>query len=286
MWSLFLCVSALISITVCTELSIECGGELTGTLQNSSNSLSIRFVLDEEEMVTFTNCDSDFDTTLYLYDSAGSFIQNQSTNNCGGDDCGYCSDDNRESFTMDPLGAGEYSLVLSAYNDGGEYSLTVHCGEEEEDDEEEEEDDEEEEDEEEEDEEEEDEEEEEVECDSEDSDCEKYIELLNVYDNRLDGVWLWDADDCSYHPTNSALEGYTLRFDDESWHTMGSVFCYERDITKCSGQWRTWDPEWEAEVVDPDGSSLHSDCYPEDDCDLSGTEHDMNCIHSMLYSLH
>merc|ERR1719385_502107 len=82
---------------------IECEQTLSGTVGHHPDSVSLRFVNDEVQSVTFTDCDSDFDPKLFLRDSNGEYIQDQSTNNCDGDDCydsNYCSTSWRETFTM------------------------------------------------------------------------------------------------------------------------------------------------------------------------------------------
>ena len=110
--------------------NIECGQVMTGSL-NDSDEASFTFENNLPQDVTFTNCDSDFDTKLYLIDSAGNYIQNQSTNNCGGDDCSdatfHCSRNRAETFTMEQLAVGTYTILLTPYDGGGNYSLEVHC---------------------------------------------------------------------------------------------------------------------------------------------------------------
>ena len=85
----------------------------------------------ESQTVTFTNCQSDFDTKMYLIDSVGNYIQSQSTNSCDGDDCwdsNYCSTSLRETFTMDPLAVGTYTLMVTPWSSGGNYEVEMHCG--------------------------------------------------------------------------------------------------------------------------------------------------------------
>ena len=85
---------------------------------------------DLAQNVTFTDCDSNFDTKLYLLNSEGDYIQNQSTNGCDGDNCydaAYCTTSQRETFTMNDLDEGSYILKLTPWNYGGDWSVTVHC---------------------------------------------------------------------------------------------------------------------------------------------------------------
>ena len=110
--------------------SIECGQTLTGSIGSRPASVSIHFENAEVEDVTFTNCDSNFDTKLFLEDSNGLDIQHRSTNRCDGDDCcdpNYCSTRYRETFTMSDLEVGSYALRLTPYGRGGSWSLTAHC---------------------------------------------------------------------------------------------------------------------------------------------------------------
>ena len=104
---------------------------ITGSL-SASDEASFTFVNNLTQDVTFTTCDSEFDTGLYLINSAGNYIQDQSTNNCDGDDCSdprYCSSGYATTtFTMEQLAVGTYTILLEvSFWYGGEYSLEVHC---------------------------------------------------------------------------------------------------------------------------------------------------------------
>jgi len=109
---------------------IECGQTLTGSVGNRPDSLSVAFENDQIQSVTFSNCDSTFDTTMFLADSNGADIQQQSTNHCDGDDCHdpeFCRTSYRETFTMSHLQVGSYTMRLIPYSEGGDWSLTVLC---------------------------------------------------------------------------------------------------------------------------------------------------------------
>ena len=77
-----------------------------------------------------------FHPMLFLINSSGNYIQDQSTNNCDGyDDCTDpeypCDDDSsRQTFTMEDLAVGTYALELFSWNiyGPGNWSLTVICG--------------------------------------------------------------------------------------------------------------------------------------------------------------
>ena len=89
------------------------------------------FQNEEEQDVTFTNCNSQFDTIMFLYTS-GNAIQSQSTNDCDGDDCtdtNYCNTTFRETFTMSRLEPDDYTLILMPYSSDsmGDYEITVFC---------------------------------------------------------------------------------------------------------------------------------------------------------------
>lgn len=58
-------------------------------------------------------------------------IQDESTNNCDGDDCSeaaYCSTGARETFTMASLGPDAYFIKLQPYSAGGYYKVQIYCG--------------------------------------------------------------------------------------------------------------------------------------------------------------
>ncbi len=76
---------------------------------DAKESVSFQFVNEEVQSVTFTNCDSNFVTTMFLVDSHGNYIQDQSTNHCDGQNCvdySYCNHQHhleRQTFTMNDL---------------------------------------------------------------------------------------------------------------------------------------------------------------------------------------
>ena len=103
---------------------------MTGTLADNPDSVSYTFVNEQVQDVTFTDCDSNFDPKLFLIDSSGNYIQDQSTNNCDGDDCydySICSVARTETFTMEQLAAGTYTVYMTPWNYGGDYSLQIYC---------------------------------------------------------------------------------------------------------------------------------------------------------------
>ena len=114
-----------------TSIEIQCGGTYTGYL-GSDEWKYWTFTTPSPQVVTFTNCNSDYDTVMYLSNEYGYHIQSQSTNSCSGDECydpDYCMLWGTETFTMDPLSAGTYTLKLGWYwsSIGGEYEVNVIC---------------------------------------------------------------------------------------------------------------------------------------------------------------
>lgn len=110
--------------------TIDCGQTLSGSVLDGDDVI-FEFINDIKQDVTFTNCDSNFDPTLFLYDSNDNEIQSQSSNKCSGDDCSdstICSTSDRETFTMEDLAVGTYQLKLKPYSQGGEYKVEVFCG--------------------------------------------------------------------------------------------------------------------------------------------------------------
>ena len=117
------------------QLQIGCGENKTGII-GPRDTIYFNFTNPIEQSVTFTNCHSDFDTTMYLKDSSGNYIQSQSTNECSGDGCDeytYCDSDSAghyhtETFTMDPLSPGTYTIELSTYQwNQGTFVVEVMC---------------------------------------------------------------------------------------------------------------------------------------------------------------
>ena len=119
------------TVPVDESMSIQCGETLSGSVSDYPDSIFLNFVNLQNQTVTFTDCVSDFDPTLFLIDSNGAYIQNQSTNQCDGDDCyerSFCSIEHRETFTMQSLDAGSYRLKLTPYDWGGTWTVRVICG--------------------------------------------------------------------------------------------------------------------------------------------------------------
>ena len=123
--------------------TIECGETKRGSFAFfDTMDVSYTFVNDQIQDVIFTNCDTLIaNPKLFLTDSAGRAIHNQSVNNCDGDDCfdvTYCDRTTNwnswtETFEMAELAVGTYTIRLFSYAwgsaSGGNYSLTVYCEE-------------------------------------------------------------------------------------------------------------------------------------------------------------
>ena len=125
-------VQTAISLDESQSLSIRCGETKSGTNGDSPHSVLLHFVNQKKQDVTVTDCDTEFDAKVFLMDSNGTYIQNQSTNDCDGNDCentDICSTPNRETFTMQSLDAGSYTLKLTPYSFGGIWTVKVICSE-------------------------------------------------------------------------------------------------------------------------------------------------------------
>ena len=113
-----------------TSILIGCDETRNGTLE-SHETLYFNFKNLAEQSVTFTNCDSDFDTVMYLKDAEGNKIQSQSRNQCDGDQCydeAYvCAVNDKETFTMEMLDIGNYVLELGTVSDGGTFDVQILC---------------------------------------------------------------------------------------------------------------------------------------------------------------
>ena len=126
LFSVVCCVWLL--FTVAHSETVACGGSVTGTL-SSYTTLLIEFSNPTGHEVTFTTCQSSFDTRLYVYDAANNWISNEI---CAGDDCfdaDYpCTNNARETITLG-LSAGTYTLRLEGYKDtAGAYVVEAFCG--------------------------------------------------------------------------------------------------------------------------------------------------------------
>ena len=116
------------------RLQIGCGESKTGII-GPRDTIYFNFTNPTEQIVTFTNCDSSFDSVMYLKNPSGEYIQSQSINGCDdGDDCYediYCAiytADNTETFTMDPLSPGTYTIELGTYQwNQGTFVVEVMC---------------------------------------------------------------------------------------------------------------------------------------------------------------
>ena len=111
--------------------SIQCGEMLSGTVDNVPDAATLNFVNVVNQDVTFTNCDSEFRSLLFLIDSDGAYIQDQSTNSCNGALCwnfDVCSDFYQVTFTMQSLDAGSYKLRIEPRSLGGAWTVRVLCG--------------------------------------------------------------------------------------------------------------------------------------------------------------
>lgn len=116
------------------EVQLSCNDEYIGHLSNESIGLS--FYNDATQNVTFTNCESDHDTMMYL--TTLNYTETYSNNECDGDDCDddpnyNCPATNKETFTFNSLAPGNYTLYIGWWaafyggNVSGYYDVKVIC---------------------------------------------------------------------------------------------------------------------------------------------------------------
>merc|ERR1719419_1261057 len=101
---------------------IQCNQYSTGYI-SSGETISWLFENKKIRTVSFSNCLSDFDSTMYLLDRSGNQIQT----GCDGDDCG-CGYSSNEEFTVHSLEEGTFNLTLGTYSGGGHFRVEVVCG--------------------------------------------------------------------------------------------------------------------------------------------------------------
>lgn len=112
-------------------ISISCNERRTGSI-GRRETVTFTFTNPVQQKVTFTNCDSDFDTQLAVRRGSRDITSN-SDNNCDGDDCVEaeypCSNRNKETMTFSNLAADTYELRMSPYfwSSGGNYEMRVIC---------------------------------------------------------------------------------------------------------------------------------------------------------------
>jgi len=111
--------------------TISCGETVTGTLEHYE-ILVLNITNDEEQDIFFSNCGSDFDTTMILWDGNYSELQLDASNGgCyGDDDCDnycYCDDGIHESWLIEDVPADEYWLELAPYSGSGDYMVWMSC---------------------------------------------------------------------------------------------------------------------------------------------------------------
>ena len=109
---------------------IQCGQEISGSTTSSDRSHYWLFVNNNVRNVTFTNCNSNYDTRMVVYNNDGVDISNPYC--YGGDDCdvnNYCPNSNKETFTIPSLQSQEYYINIFGYSTRyGDYKIEVLCG--------------------------------------------------------------------------------------------------------------------------------------------------------------
>ncbi len=251
-WYLWRC-----PLVVHAATTIDCGDTVTGSI-SSGQTITLEFSNDEVRAVTFTDCGSSFDPTLYLRDEGGNNIQSQSSNSCDGDDCedySICSESYRETFTMSNLAAGDYDVLLKPFDDGGWFEVEVICD---------------------------------SSTPSPTLGCDDVsVESAGFGGDEalLNGVYEWDHSLYGYTRSVVLVGDVTIEQKDGFWAFYGiksdgsySSFCALSDIRECAGRWKVYHSFLEEWVIDDAVTFLHSDCSPPDECDLSRlSARDMDC---------
>ena len=123
---------------------IQCGDTINGFFGDYSNDAPhfYKLVLSSTYNVRFSDCGTNFDSTLFVYDSSGSSMMDSTWTECDGDDClsGHCTSgcyacepvqSARENFDINSLPPGTYYVGIGAYSSltgGGEfYTLSITC---------------------------------------------------------------------------------------------------------------------------------------------------------------
>ena len=254
------------STTATANDDIECGETRSGTIGDAPDSVTLIFVNEEELDVTITDCDTAFDPKLHLIDSDGTYIQNQSTNECDGDDCDdsdFCTISHRETFTMQSLEEGTYSIELTPYSSGGDWTVKVFCSP----------------------------------PTTTDSPtrppthsptvdgCIPSVETLNFYEETMNGVWLYDEEKDYFRLNISGTTGYYKLYQPIGWWRLQEIdidghatqsdgrdyllYCKEGDLSECAGSWNVFDEYLSWWVVDSKATSQLIDCVPTQ-CDVIG----------------
>ena len=117
--------------------------------------------------------------------------------------------------------------------------------------------------------------------------CTPYIETLNFYNEKMDGVWLWSDEHQEYRLNISGYAGYyKMKYDDDyadhSWNVYevyanGEIsdyltYCRVDDMTdlpECAGQWIVWDDSHSEWIYDSAATLQLVDCSYSD-CDVIG----------------
>ena len=123
MFGLVITIASLLYFAINAEYDvIECGDVVYGETTNMSRTANYTFRIDDgnDYYVTFSSCNSSYDTYLYLYDEDGDLIRK-----C--DDCGACGT-RTVLKSYQQLSDGDYMLTIGGfYNDYGDYHIKIYC---------------------------------------------------------------------------------------------------------------------------------------------------------------
>lgn len=93
---------------------IQCDSSVTGNVERSTDVASWDFFNPVDQVITLTNCETDLDAQMRLYDANG---QDITDTGCGGD----------ETFIFDTLDAGKYTIKINPVSSGGDYVIKIYC---------------------------------------------------------------------------------------------------------------------------------------------------------------
>eukprot|EP01084_Bolivina_argentea_P281602 481836_1 len=107
-----------------TQGIISCNTKVNGIITNGAE-YCYTFIPHYVSTVTFSNCESNFDTTLFVYNKNAEEI---SQPYCDGDDCGSCG--TNEQFSIPQMNPNEtYYILIDSYSalGSGSYTIDVQC---------------------------------------------------------------------------------------------------------------------------------------------------------------
>ena len=121
--------------------------------------------------------------------------------------------------------------------------------------------------------------------------CTPYVQTLNFYDAKMDGIWLWSDEHQEYRLNISGSAGYYKMYQPYTYWNVYEVYsngeeseyltyCELGDIAECAGQWRVWDDSVSKWIYDSAATLQLVDCT-HSECDVIGLSgEETNCMFS------